>query len=370
MERTLEPGTLIEVSIHDGRVRVRVADTPDGRHTTADSAPVRTETGERLTRETIRKRIDAARSASEALVAAADLDRLRKQIEEIDSKRGDYTFWHDPDEAARILAQQTHWLETVSRIERLEDSVRELASGLKPGATRNDVAHLANGLMRLESAIAVTRRELVTMGADGYWDALLEIAPIGPGDARNFLFDVYRSWARERRLDIVMLHEPMTSDDAIAVALRGPFAHGYLAAEAGHHRVRQGRESSVARVRVAPLSGLAKAVEFGEQRPLKATGQLGGKIRSRVAIPGARLVLQNARTLGENRELAHDVVPTWPREEASSPPTVRRYDLTPFLVRDYLTKSDFSRKDILSPKPFHDLLCARIDRDRNEGGGK
>jgi hypothetical protein len=36
-----------------------------------------------------------------------------------------------------------------------------------------------------------------------------------------------------------MLHEPMTSDEAIALALRGPFAHGYLVAEAGHHRIRQ-----------------------------------------------------------------------------------------------------------------------------------
>jgi ATP-dependent Clp protease ATP-binding subunit ClpC len=370
MERTLEPGTLIEVSIQDGRVRVRVADTPDGEHITADSAPVRTPTGARLTREKIRKRIDAARSASETLVAAADLDRLRQQIEEIDTKRTDYTFWHDPDEAARILAQQTHWLETVSRIERLEDFVREVAGTFGPSMTSTDLARLANGLMRLESTIAVAHRELVTMGPDGYWDALLEIAPIGSGDARNLLFEVYRNWARERRLEIVMLHEPMTSDEATAVALRGPFAHGYLAAAAGHHRVRRGREASVARVRVAPLSGQVKTVEFGEQRPLKAIGQLGGKIRSRVAIPEARLILQNARTLSENRELAHDLVPSWPHEQASAPPTVRRYDLTPFLVRDYLTKSDFTRKDVLSPKPFHDLLCARIDRDQGGDGGR
>jgi hypothetical protein len=28
---------------------------------------------------------------------------------------------------------------------------------------------------------------------------------------------------------------------------------------------------------------------------------------------------------------------------------------------DYLTKSDFTRKEILGPKSFHDLLCARVD---------
>ena len=102
-------------------------------------------------------------------------------------------------------------------------------------------------------------------------------------------------------------------------------------------------------------------MEFGEERALKLVGQLGGKIRSRVAIPQAKLVLQNARTLSENRELAHDVAPSWPTPQTSAPATVRRYDFDPFLVRDYLTKSDFTRKEILAPKSFHELLCARVD---------
>jgi hypothetical protein len=330
-----------------------------------------------LTREQVGTRIAAARAAAGELGAAAGLEALRRQIEEIDAKRGDYTFWHDPDAAGHILAQQTRRLEAVTRVERLEDWARELTGGLDSGATRTGLTHLANGLIRFESAIAVARRELVTMGPDGYWDALVEIAPIGPCDARDFLFDVYRNWAKQRRFELVMLHEPMTADEVIAVALRGPFAHGYLKAEAGHHRLRRVLErgharidvSSVARVRIAPWSSPPQPVEFAEMRPLKTKGQLGGKIRSRVAIAGSGLVLQNARALGENRDLAGDVVPSWPREFAAAPPTVRRYDLAPFLVRDFLTKSDFTRKDILGPQPFHELLCARIDGGGGEAVG-
>jgi DNA polymerase III delta prime subunit len=365
MERSLEPGTLIDVAIQDGRVRVRVADVPDGKGATAESTSVRTPTGGRLTRARIAERIATARSASETLVRAADLEGLRKRIEEVDARRTDYTFWHDPHEAARVLAQQTRWLEAVSRIERLEDWVREASAALGSDTTRTDLTRLTDSLSRLESAMGNAHRELAGMGPDGYWDALIEIAPIGPGDARDFLFDLYLNWAQHRRLEIVMLHEPMASDEAIAIALRGPFAHGYLKSEAGLHRLR-GRDSSIARVSVAPMSSGAQPVELGEQRALKAIGQLGGKIRSRVAIPGARLVLQNARNLSENRELASDVAPSWPHEQGSTPPTVRRYDLDPFLVRDYLTKADFTRKDILSPKPFHDLLCARIDSRQGE----
>jgi peptide chain release factor 2 len=300
--------------------------------------------------------------ACEGLVDATDLSKLRDEIEKIDADRKDYTFWRDPEEAARILARQTRSLETLTRIERLKDSVDELAGGFELRATRSNLERLAARLLRLESAMTGAIRELVAMGPDGYWDALMEITPIGRKDARDFLFGLYGDWARERRLEIVLLREPMASNEAIAVLVKGSFAHGYLKGEAGHHRLRRERDSSVARVRVAPLSDRVAAVEFGEQQPLKAVGQLAGKIRSRVAVLATSLVLQNSRTLAENRELALDVGPSWPREQIPTMPTVRRYDLSPFLVRDYLTKTDFTRGDILGPKLFHHLLCARIDQ--------
>jgi ATP-dependent Clp protease ATP-binding subunit ClpC len=370
MEQSLEPGTLIDVRIDGGRVRVRTADTPESTSAKAERAPVRVATGERLTREAIKERAAAARLACDKLIVDAELDWLRSQIETIDMLRTDQVFWRDPDEAVQVLAHQTHWLGIVSRVDRLDDFIKQLATSLEAPTTRTDLGHLANRLLQLESTLITARRELVTMGPDGHWDALVEIAPVGSGaDARDFLFDLYGRWAKDRRLELVMLREPMAADEPIGLLLQGHFANGYLKGEAGYHRLRRQGESSMARVTMAPLSNRPGRMEFGEQRALKATGQLGGKIRSRVAIPDAHLVLQNARTLSENRELARDIAPSWPRQQAPSPPTVRRYDLDPFLVRDHLMQSDFSRKDILGPEAFHDLLCARIDRlagDKNE----
>jgi hypothetical protein len=363
MERSLAPGTLIEIGIQDTRVRVHVKDTPEARQSRTENAALRIRPGERLTRKELLDRIAAARTACEALAAATELAELRAKVEEIDNNRKDYTFWQDAEEAARILARQTRWLEIITRVERLRDWLNELASGFTLRETRSNLERLAADLLRLESATTTAHRELVAMGPDGYWDALIEIAPIGGRrDARDFLFDLYGQWAKERRLEIVILHEPMTSGEVIAVAFRGHFAHGYLKGEAGYHRLRRGRESSVARVRVAPLSDGTLPVALGEQRPLKAVGQLAGKIRSRIEVIGTNLVLQNSRTLAENRELALDVGPNWPREPLPTMPTVRRYDLAPFLLRDYLTKSSFTRSDILGPKQFHELLCARVDR--------
>jgi MoxR-like ATPase len=360
MERSLPAGTLIEIGVQDARVRVQVKDTPEARQSREE---LRIRSDERLTRKELSDRIAAVRTASESLASATDVAALRAMVEKVDTDRKDYTFWQDTDEAARILARQTRWLETITRVERLKDWLDELAGGFESPATRSSLERLAANLLRLELAMANAMRELVSMGPDGYWDALMEIAPIGGRqDARDFVFDLYRQWAKERRLEIVMLHEPMASSDVIAVAFKGHFAHGYLKGETGHHRLRRERQSSAARVMVAPWSDAASPVALGEQRPLKAVGQLAGKIRSRIAVVGTNLVLQNSRTLAENRELALDVGPSWPRTRMPTIPTVRRYDLAPFLVRDYLTKSDFRRSDILGPKMFDELLCARVDK--------
>jgi ATP-dependent Clp protease ATP-binding subunit ClpC len=365
MERALEPGTLIDVAIVDGRVRVRAVDTPETTLRKAERAPVRVRGGERLTPAGLAERLGAATAACEALAAACDVARLRDEIDRVDLERRDHAFWADTDQAGRVLAGQTRTLEIVSRIERLQNQVSDLARALGPGATRADIAAIGDALPHVEERIAVARRELVAMGTDGFHDALIEIMPVGPSaEARDFLFNLYRDWARERRLELVMLHEPMNGEEPVALLLRGPYAHGYLARETGHHRLRHGERSSAARLTVAPLTERTAPVEFAEQRPLKAVGRLGGKIKSRVAIAGIRLMLQNERNLSQNRELARDIAPSWPRDAAAEPPRVRRYDLDPFLVRDYLTGADFTRKDILSPKPFHQLLCDRIDAAR------
>ena len=211
------------------------------------SAPA---TGDRLTRDDINKRTEAARAACAELAREAGLERLRGEIEDIDRTRKEHTFWRDLDSAGGAsLAQHTRALETVSRIEWLQEWGLSLAGAVKPATTRADLARLSDRLLHLEAAIATARREIVTMGPDGYWDALVEIAPVGAAaSARDFIFRLYQDWAKDRQVEVVMLREPMAADEPIAVALRGHFAHGYLKGEAGHHRVRQ-REQERGRAR-------------------------------------------------------------------------------------------------------------------------
>jgi hypothetical protein len=144
------------------------------------------------------------------------------------------------------------------------------------------------------------------------------------------------------------------------VAIVGPYAYGYLRGEAGHHRLRAERDAFVAKVHVAALNSATGSVVFSGQKALKQVGQYGGRVRSRVEVAGGEFVVQNAGSLTENRELAEEFAPSWLGIAIDPDRVVRRYDLEPFLVRDFLTDTSTGRADTLHPDPFHQLLCKRI----------
>jgi hypothetical protein len=200
------------------------------------------------------------------------------------------------------------------------------------------------------------------MGGNAYGDALIEIAPIGRArPARDLLYGIYTAWAEHRKYRLLMVREPMTDDEPVMVAIVGPYAFGYLRGEAGHHRLRTDRDTFVAKVGVALLGTPAGAVTLSVQKALKQIGQFGGRVRSRVELAGGGFVAQNAGSLAENRELAAEFAPSWSSAAEQPENVVRRYDLEPFLVRDFLTGTSTGRADILHAEPFHRLLCERID---------
>ena len=86
-------------------------------------------------------------------------------------------------------------------------------------------------------------------------------------------------------------------------------------------------------------------------------------MRSRIEVAGSGFVAQNERSLVENRELVEEFAGSWSKVHVSDK-VVRRYDLEPFLVRDFLTETTTGRADALRPEAFHELLCQRIEVSR------
>jgi protein subunit release factor A len=250
----------------------------------------------------------------------------------------------------------------ISRLDQLRDDVEALKCAVEGAVTRHDFQHLAYKVLHTKARVSTAWRELVKMGRDGEQDALVEIVPLtGKGPARDLLFETYRKWAAWHHLKLNVLCEPLTDNEPVFCSIRGDYVYGLLRLEAGHHRVRDKEEHSVVRVRVAPWIERTSEIHFAEQVALKMRGQLGGRVRSRIRIKGVKLMLQNDRILSKNRNMALDVAPSWMVAPEPVENVVRRYDLKPFLVRDYLTDTSTGRADVLMPKNFHELLCQRVD---------
>jgi hypothetical protein len=72
--------------------------------------------------------------------------------------------------------------------------------------------------------------------------------------------------------------------------------------------------------------------------------------------------------LAENRELAVDLLAAWQALPATPEQVVRRYDLSPFKVRDYLSDFSSGRASSLGAEQFHRLLCRRLELAAGEYG--
>ncbi|MCB9537483.1 MAG: AAA family ATPase [Myxococcales bacterium] len=362
MERAVDPGAILRVADRDGQLRVRVIDTADSRAHRREQAPVEVEPGRKLDGDALRAAVDAVSATLAALAKRVDEPHLLVERDRLVELRAEPDFWRDPRAAARDLRDLDRVNETLDRLDALRVRRDALVEVMAGADSRRRKADAANRLGQLEAAVARATRELWAMGPDGRWDALLEVAPIGPEGrlARDLLVEVYRGWARGRGGAAEWLFEPRDDGEPAMLAVKGPYPFGYLRLEAGLHRVRRGEDHGAARVRLAPWTDAADDVRFGEHRALKVEGQFGGQLRSRLTCDGG-LVLQNERSLTANRDLAAEVAPSWAAAAPPSDVVVRRYDLEPFRLRDTLLDLTTGRADVLVGDAFHDLLGRRLD---------
>jgi ATP-dependent Clp protease ATP-binding subunit ClpC len=368
MERNIAEGTILRVVARDGRIAVRVVETAVSRQSWRELEPVRGADGQKLTRGDLTEAFGQTRLVVDSIAKDVDEQALLSQRERLDELRSQSDFWSHPDQAVLTIRQMDQLSSTLDRLESLRGEGEEIGAILDQAPTRRDLEIVARRLDRLQERTAIARRELVFMGAEGQWDSLVEVAPLGERGnvARDFLLDTYLGWAKYRHLQTDWLREPLTDNEPALIALRGHCAQGYLVGERGLHRLREDKQTALARVTVAPWNDVTGAPRFVAHRALKLIGQQGGKIRSRVECE-AGLVLQNARTLAENRELAAEIAPSWLQGARSFEEVVRRVSIAPaFKLRDTLTGIATGRTDVLAPGGFHRLLCQRIDAAQAE----
>jgi peptide chain release factor 2 len=167
-------------------------------------------------------------------------------------------FWSD-QERARSVVQQVKslksWVEAFGGIEERLRSAIELAEMLDAEPDDEMSAELDRDVARLGVDMEGFRLRTLLSGADDARDVQLEIAAGAGGteaqDWASMLMRMYTRWAERKGFVVEILDQSEGEEAGIKGAvleIKGPYAYGFLKAEAGVHRL----------VRISPFDSQAR----------------------------------------------------------------------------------------------------------------
>ncbi len=360
LERQVADGSIVRLSRRKDAVTVAVVDTDESKAHKAEARPIRTPLGAAATRSDLARLLGQLRDRRDALIRELDESSFVERLETLDKQTQRPGFWNASADMAQVVSEMELIRATLRKIESFRSRDSDIREWLDRAASRDERQRIAEELGHYDAELTSATRELLIMPDNAAYDAIIELRPLGGASGEAIqLFKIYRDWAAKRGFAMDMICEPQVVTEPIVFGVRGLYAFGYLRLESGHHRFRGAERNKVVKVRVVPWTDIAGDVDLAQQRALKKTGVLGGRIRSRIAIAESELVIQNERTLIENRSFAELVVPSWQASHDADDRVIRRYDSDPFLLRDHLTGMSIGKRDVLRPDGFHDLLCRR-----------
>lgn len=176
-----------------------------------------------------------------------DLARMTAELNDIDVKTSQPDFWKDTQAAAKVNRRKAALDRELSRwrdTERRQNDIEALLELAQESGDAGLEQELRVELEPFEKAVAQFRIELLLSGELDSSNAIFAIHPGAGGtesqDWAQMLLRMYVRWAEQKGFKVETL-DLLAGDEAgiksATLSVTGPYAYGYLKAEAGVHRL-------------------------------------------------------------------------------------------------------------------------------------